>query len=234
MCAIVAQQFPAYPRRGFHFEHGPSKWSAKRVRPQSRGPRKGQRIPSRGSVSFQRNRASVARNERQRNGPDLGWQARTRSRARPNRIRGRTRSRLELCKTRGLCAARGAHPRATRHIDNTRMRAGDTRGAERGPRETLGPWRIRGTRGGREKREKNQRGKYTYTYTGESGVGAAERKLEKSGWLPVPGRETGCTEGLKRVGEDPLPCPSSTNDRHPPHLSFILPPLTRPCTLSPP
>lgn len=86
----------------------------------------------------------------------------------------------------------GAPPGRSRYIDNTRTREashgkeGEARksGTERGER------RSGETREGRKRRTSVEN---TY-WERERTDRATERKIEKSGWLLVPGRETGRTE----------------------------------------
>lgn len=73
-----------------------------------------------------------------------------------------------------MCSCRvQAHPRATRYIDNTHGRA------------------KRRTAGEEKEDEREREGRAWKTHT----RGDRERKMEKSGWLPVAGRETGRAEG---------------------------------------
>lgn len=91
-----------------------------------------------------------------------------------------------------MCSCRvQAHPRATRYIDNTRTREASHgwRGGRR--REETDTKRGRGREREIEK-EGDERGKCIHAERAERD---RERKMEKSGWLPVAGRETGHAEG---------------------------------------
>lgn len=127
----------------------------------------------------------------------------------------------------------GAPPGRSHYIDNSRNARSVALGA--GTERRAGAERSDEARrnGGKERKE---RGKYVQgaRETRETEK-ERERKTEKSGWYLVPGRETGRAKERGEGSEkDSLPCPSSTNDRHPPLFPFTVPLPLRPCTLSPP
>lgn len=106
-----------------------------------------------------------------------------------------------------MCSCRvQAHPRATRYIDNTHGRA---------RRRTAGEEKE-----DERERERDERGKRIHA------------EIERGKWKRVGGYRWRVAKRAARRGEeggeDSLPCPSSTNDRHPPLLPFTVLPTNAP------
>lgn len=200
-------------------------------------PRKGQRIPIPRKRLYrckETARASQRTNERaggrasERAAPILAArQGRGRERGLIVDVTLRTLSAFRSSGAKGVCVCScrvQAHPRATRYIDNTRTREASHgwRGGRR--REETDTKRGRGREREIEK-EGDERGKCIHAER-------ADRGTERGKWKRVGGYRWRVAKRATRRGEeggeDSLPCPSSTNDRHPPLLPFTVLPTSAP------
>lgn len=139
----------------------------------------------------------------------------------------RTLSAFRSSGAKGVCVCScrvQAHPRATRYIDNTRTR--EASHGWRGGRRREETDTKRGREREREiEKEGDERGKCIHAER-------ADRGTERGKWKRVGGYRWRVAKRATRRGEeggeDSLPCPSSTNDRHPPLLPFTVLPTSAP------